>query len=481
MGDAGHANGLPTYFRRLAPRWLLLVLMGAAGAVSAASLFGESVYPVGPFHLRVAWSPSWRGTSELVFPPLGSVAAKTHLGPTHLGATLESVDFQGLAELISAGSERQEEAWQGIVTQATRSARLFAARLVALGALGGALSTALILLLLRRGRVLWLSTGGALAGAFSLLVLISLAWATYHPSAFRTPTFRGAFQSIPWVIDAVEEALGQGAELEARLRTLARNVYEMYQKIDELPPPFALEESDVTILHVTDFHNHPSAAKIARELAAAFSVDFAINTGDLTDFGTLIEAELLQGLKEFPVPQYLVTGNHETPEIVGALSLVDGLRIIDGQLVDASGLRLLGVGDPGAAVHPARSLTPAQAKRMADEINRTLETMPDPPDILAVHNHRVGGSIRPGVVPLVLFGHSHTPGVTFRGGTAYVNAGTTGGAGVRGFEAEEPVRISLAVIYLQRSERPRVIAVDLIRLSPIAEGFALERHLAPGP
>ena len=46
-----------------------------------------------------------------------------------------------------------------------------------------------------------------------------------------------------------------------------------------------------------------------------------------------------------------------------------------------------------------------------------------------------------------------------------------------GFEAEEPVRISLAVIYLKRRERRRVIAVDLIRLSPVAEGFTLEDTL----
>ncbi len=73
----------------------------------------------------------------------------------------------------------------------------------------------------------------------------------------------------------------------------------------------------------------------------------------------------------------------------------------------------------------------------------------------------------PGSVPLVvLFGHSHAPRVAYRGGTAYVNAGTTGGAGVRGLETEEPVRISLAVVYLRMEERARVVAVDIIRLSP---------------
>lgn len=465
--------------RRQSLTWLLLMITGAAGAVAASVIFGDSVYPVGPFQWRVEWTLSWPGISELVFPPLGSVSAKTHVGPARLVASLESVDFQALAELIAAGPKGQEEGIQTVVEQGMRAARLFAVRLVVLGAAGGALASGMAFRLLGRRKRYRYGVGGGLIGALCLALSVGLAWTTYDPAAFRSPTYRGSLESIPWVIDAVQEALAQGAELEARLRTLARNVYEMYQRIDELPPPFAVADSDVTILHVSDFHNHPAAAGIARELAVAFDVDFAVNTGDLTDFGTRIEAELVQGLREFPVPQYLVTGNHETPEIVGALSLIEGLSIIDGRLVDAAGLRLLGIGDPGAASPAAKSMTPAEAKRMADDVNRTLEDMPHPPDIVAVHNHRVGSRIRPGSVPLVLFGHSHAPGVTYRGGTAYVNAGTTGGAGVRGLETEEPVRISLAVIYLERGESVRVRAVDIIRLSPVAEGFTLERHLAP--
>lgn len=480
MGGAGRR--IAGFFRRAghkaSQRWLLPAVLGAAGAVAAAALLGESVYPVGPFRVRVEWAPARQGITELAFPPLGSVAAKTHAGPTRLDALLESVDFQALAQMLTAGPEGQEEGVREIVAQGTRAAKRFALRLVALGAVGGWFVTAFVFLWLRRdfGRC---GVCGALTGALALSACLGLAWATYEPRAFRSPTFRGGLASVPWVVDAVQEALAQGPELGDRLATLARNVYEMYQKIDELPPPFALAETDVTILHVSDFHNHPAAARIARELAVAFSVDFAVNTGDLTDFGTRVEAELLQGLREFPVPQYLVTGNHETPEIAAALSLVDGLVVVDGQMVEAAGLRLLGVGDPGAASPLPKSLTPAQARRMADEINRSLEALDAPPDVVAVHNHRVAAGIRPGLVPLVLFGHSHAPGVSFRGGTAYVNAGTTGGAGVRGFEAEEPLRISMAVIYLERGERVRVRAVDIIRLSPVAEGFTLERHLAP--
>ena len=241
-----------------------------------------------------------------------------------------------------------------------------------------------------------------------------------------------------------------------------------------------LDEADLTILHVSDFHNHPAAIDIAREFAELFAVDFVVTTGDLTDFGTRLEAGLLQGLREFPVPHFVVTGNHETPEIAEALSLMDAVRLIDGQLVEVAGVKLLGVGDPGALNPGAAALSPADARALAGEISEALAAMEDRPDVVAVHNHRVGAAIRPGLVPLVLFGHSHAASVAFREGTAYVNAGTTGGAGVRGLEAAEPVRLSLAVIYLSFDEDGvRPLAVDLIWLSPVAGGFTLQRHLAP--
>lgn len=466
---------------RVGSQRLLLIALAVAGAIAAAALFGQKAYPIGPFEVSLRWSPSTRGVSELIFPPLGRVSARTHAGPTRLEASLDSIDFQALADLVSADADDQEAAFQGIVAQAKKAVMSFAGRLIVCAGLGGAAAVAITRFPLERKRLVKRGAAAALGGAVVVSLMLGLAWLTYDPQAFRSPTFRGGFASVPWVIDAAQEALGQVAEVEARLRKIARNVYEMYQRIDELPPPFAIADADVTILHMTDFHNHPVAAEIARGIAEAFEVDLAVNTGDLTDFGTLLEAELLQGLKEFPVPHYLVTGNHETPDIVGALSLLDDVVILDGQLVEESGLRLLGLGDPKAASYSAKPITAAEAKQMADEINQALEQMTVRPDVLAVHNHRVGTGIRPGLVPLVLFGHSHTPGVNFREGTAYVNAGTTGGAGVRGLEPDEPVRISLAVIYIGLEETARVIAVDLIRLSPVAEGFTLERRIAPLP
>ena len=121
-----HLGRRPPAFRRFDSIGLFLVSVGIAGAVVAATLFGESEYIVGPFQVRVEWSPAWKGMSVLSFPPIGEVSAQTHAGPTRLGATLQSVDFQALAELVSGRSDGQDEAWRGVIKQAMRSARLFA-------------------------------------------------------------------------------------------------------------------------------------------------------------------------------------------------------------------------------------------------------------------------------------------------------------------------------------------------------------------
>jgi len=464
--------------------WLFLVATGACAGALAAWLLGGQMYSVGPFGIYVSWVPSPTGVTVLEFPPLGAVSAATHRGPSRLVASLQAIDFDALGKLVSIQTEGWIEAFQPMIAEGLRLARLAAWRLVALAAAGGGFGGLVAYAGFRwRAPWSWCRAAGLSAGsgALALVVAFGLAYATYDAQAFRKPTYRGGLESIPWVIEAVQDALGQVEEVETRLRTLVRNVYEMYQRIEELPPPIGLDDADVTILHVTDFHNHPAAIEIAREIAGLFDVDFAVNTGDLTDFGTQLEAGLLDALREFPVPHYLVTGNHESPDVVASLTLIEPVRLLDGQLAEESGIRLLGIGDPGAMRQEPAALSPAEARRIASEINEALLGMDPRPDVIAVHNHRVGTAIRPGLVPLVLSGHSHSPGVSFRQGTAYVNAGTTGGAGVRGLETEEPVRISLAVIYLSLQGGVRTLAVDLIRLSPIAEGFTLERHLAPAP
>lgn len=464
-------------------RWAILTISVIFG-IAAASMIGSQTYPIGPLGVQVSWSWSRLGETHLVFPPLGEVHARTHLTPVRLNASLMSIDLSRLKDFVESPG-RLEDLSHTIIHMSRGAALSFVSRLIAIAAVSSGMVAWLLTSQAQRASLtqrasfsmMWKGAGSAALLIGLMSVLTSL---TFRVDAFKSPTYRGALSSAPWLIEAVQEGIAKSAVLEERLATLSVNIYQMYEQVERLVPPLAIAEADVVLLHVTDFHNHPAAARVTLEFASAFDVDFIINTGDLTEYGTFLEAEIVDKIRETPVPYYFVSGNHETPELLERISLMPELTLLDGREVTQAGVRILGIGDPGAQSPLAHAMSIAQAREIADQLNQSLSAMAAPPDIVAVHNFRVAESIRPGLVPLVVYGHSHTPSVFFRGGTAYVNAGTTGGAGIRGIEAPEPVRISLAVIYLKTDTGlSQVIGVDLIRLSPVAAGFVMERYLVP--
>lgn len=61
----------------------------------------------------------------------------------------------------------------------------------------------------------------------------------------------------------------------------------------------------------------------------------------------------------------------------------------------------------------------------------------------------------------------------------YSNAGTTGAAGIRGFQAKEPLPYSLSLLYFVRSEDGslRLEAVDGVHVADWARVFPCREHL----
>lgn len=469
------------------------------------SLLSEGTYSIGPTKVRLMWAVSPQGTTRLIFPPLGEAIAKTHVAPVRFEVLLESVDLARLGALVDSPSQLQRLARGDIGSEARQVIIRFVARSLLISIMFGMIITFILTFIfkggiksggldtspdfktgrnptavftLRRKALLEASQLGW-SGAIPVIFIAMTILMTFNVRAFNRPTYKGALQSVPLIIDTVQEGIVKSAVLEERLITLTRNLYQMYERIEQLVPPLSIMESDVTILHITDIHLHPAALGVAAEMALAFDVDFIVNTGDLTEYGTVFEADFLKQLSDIPVPHFFVTGNHESPLIVERMTLMDHIILLDGREVDHAGIKILGVGDPGARSHLAHTIPPAESKVRGHELTMAIQSMRERPDIVAIHDFRTAEAIRPGLVPLVMYGHSHTPGVYFDSGTAYVNAGTTGGAGVRGVESVQAVTLSLAVIYLKKDEEGVfVIGVDIIRLSPVAGGFTLQRFLS---
>jgi len=468
-------------------------LLGVVGGLAAAVLFGRMSVDLGLVGVLVAWEIAPNGSTVLAFPPLGDVLAYTHSGPSRLLITLERINLESLRSFLDVSQESRLETIDAVTARAMQALGMYIARLLVTAALGGAALMWGLSLALRGRPSARRMMAAAAAGALAMGAVIGLARVTYNLDGFRSPVYSGAIEAVPWLVETVDDAIVKVEEIDQRLRALSSGLYRMYQRVESLPPSAALDAADVVVLHVTDFHNHPSAATVVSEIARSFGVDFIVNTGDLTDFGTVLETELLEGLWTIDVPHLFVSGNHETPAVLDKIESLGSITLIDGRQVEHAGLTVAGLPDPAAFRQSAEAMSPTEAMSHAQAINQRLGAMEDVPDILALHNFRTAQGVNPGLVPAILFGHSHTASVQFRSGTAYVNAGTTGGAGLRGLEANLSVPITLAVVYFERLQkgdeghgsgapehfRSRVIAVDILRLSPYAGGFTLERHLAP--
>jgi hypothetical protein len=84
-------------------------------------------------------------------------------------------------------------------------------------------------------------------------------------------------------------------------------------------------------------------------------------------------------------------------------------------------------------------------------------------------------------VPLVLAGHTHRREREMFGSTRVLVEGSTGGAGLRRLEGDEPPPLQCTVLYFDRETR-RLQAYDAITVSGLAELDArIERTIVPEP
>jgi hypothetical protein len=95
-------------------------------------------------------------------------------------------------------------------------------------------------------------------------------------------------------------------------------------------------------------------------------------------------------------------------------------------------------------------------RRLADH----AATADPPVDLVAVHDPAVAEALF-GVAPVVLSGHRHKRDREVRDGTVLLIEASTGGAGLRGLEGEEPTPIGCSVLYFDAATGTRrVVPVD---------------------
>ncbi|MET4223691.1 metallophosphoesterase family protein [Oerskovia enterophila] len=198
-------------------------------------------------------------------------------------------------------------------------------------------------------------------------------------------------------------------------------------------PSATPEDELVSMLVVSDLHCNIGMTPLIRTAAERSGASIVLNAGDTTMNGTSVEQFCVNSFTS-AVPDgatmVVADGNHDSVE-TSAQERKRGVKILDGDVIEVDGVRILGDRDAletriGAGSKAARPETPAQ---QAERLAQTACDAKDGIDLLLVHSPRAGNeALETGCVPLQVSGHTHRRSgpEQFGLGIRYVNASTAG-------------------------------------------------------
>jgi len=193
-----------------------------------------------------------------------------------------------------------------------------------------------------------------------------------------------------------------------------------------------------------------------------------------------------------------VRGNHDSAAIQAAVGRQKNARVLDNAITTVNGLTIAGIGDPEFTPDKSETppgsdeLTPSPLLISGEQLATTIHASKTRVGVAMVHDPAMAPPLS-GVVPLVLAGHRHqrevsmlaapspavspsvptpapdaTPGATQEPiETRLLVEGSTGGAGLRGLENEDPTPLTMSVLYFDENQALK--AYDDIQLGGTGE------------
>lgn len=451
-------------------RRYLPIFFALLGIVLFINLFSPTDYRSSSLKVGLSLSAGCRGQTRVLLPPVGEIRARTHWLPVQLTLELKSINLSFLRALVFSAPQVSKPLLDELQGGLRLVLLLFGLKVLGLAA-AGAVSALLLLGIRDPKNLLW----AAVLGLFLVALFAGGLFYSYDLSAFERMEYEGAIEAAPWALNLAWEALGKVEELGERVRSLAANLYAALQQLEELGP-VGLVEAEIIALHVSDIHNNPVAYDFVQQVLESFPVDFVLDTGDLTDWGTALEAEVAGHIEKLQIPYAFIAGNHESPEMLKRLEAVANVVMIGEEIQTVCGLKIAGAEDPAARFQLPETAAIKDLNELAEAINSKWLPRQERPGIFMVHNHRVAAALAPGLFPVVVYGHTHRQELKQVGDTVYINGGSTGAAGIRGFQSREPVPYSLALLYFGlEGEEPVLKAVDNVQITGLGGSFALQR------
>jgi Icc-related predicted phosphoesterase len=447
-----------------------LLLPAALGMFASAAFFSSVHFYFSAFEFSVELIPFQRGETIIFLPPIGELRATTHLLPFTLKITLLNLNLDTLAASLEVISASRNISY---LEEQLRSRMLY--------------------FLLRNAAIVFLCGGGSvyilskrrlfkralLGGALAVLLFFALFYSTvlrpYNIEAFETPQYTGIIEAAPWVVNLSEQAVATLGTMGEQLELMAANMHRLSEQMDQIK--INETHSGLRILHVSDIHNNPAAFALIEKVVDSFAIDLIIDTGDLTDYGTALETEMIAGISSLPAPYLFVPGNHDSPQVVEALRQ-QGAVILGEEIYEISGLRITGLADPYSESSFMTIAPDEVLLQRAEAARARYSNSEGRPDLVAVHNPIMGIPFI-GFSPLILSGHTHRAQVRIdQEGSTLINAGSTGAAGVRGLLSPLEQPYSMVVLYFNPDEagRQSLVMADLLSIQQYQDSFTLKRY-----
>jgi predicted phosphodiesterase len=467
-----------------------ILIVSLIGTVAGMLLGGKINADVGPFRAELSLTPSLTGDTKVVIPPLGALSLDSHDGPAHLSIRVGALD-QARAEAIVSSPNGFALASQDAVSDLTDDVIQLGLRTLGVTVLSSLVLAGLVFRNARR--MAW-------AGGISLVVTAAsfgAAATTFRPNAIEEPRYEGILVNAPAVVGDARQIASRYEEYTAQLQRLVSNVTRLYATVSSVPV-YEPDPNTIKVLHISDMHLNPAAWQVVKTVVTQFDIDMVIDTGDIVDWGTSPETSYVNSISGLGVPYVFIRGNHDSAATAAAVARNRNAIVLDNSVSTVDGLTIAGIGDPRFTPDKETSppgsggsnATREQVIASGELLAGTIRDHNGPVDIGLVHDPASADPLAT-TTPLVLAGHLHkreTSTLPRPGGapadapqTTLMVEGSTGGAGLRGLENEEPLPLEMSVLYFTNTDH-KLQAYDNITVGGTGlSEVSLERHLYEAP
>jgi len=423
-------------------RWRNIVVgfaLGLAGAWIGITLVGPTTSQVGPLTVTTQIAPAWHGHTQLNLPPLGTVSLPTHRTPVVVDATVTGVNLSQATQTLSELSRSQTQ--EALLSEA-RSAAVRTAAKEGVAALLGAVGVAL---LLSRRRTAVIAAAGTTTVVLSVLAVATMVG--FNPRAISEPTYTGELTNAPKVVAGLSNIENNLGTYGNELAGLVANAVNLLHVSEQAGSQADITAGTVRVLHVSDIHLAMQAWPLIRQVVDSYRINFVIDTGDLSDHGTAVENETLAPIATLGVPYVYVRGNHDSPTTARYVKSLPNAIVLNDSATTIHGIIVAGAADTAFTPDKTDQGQPAKIRHDALRFRAWLRQHPGV-QITAYHDP-AALPILDGAAPTELYGHLHTQ-YTFvtRAGTRVFIQGSTGGAGLRALQGEQPTPVTLTVLYV---------------------------------